>query len=69
MGKVYQNARLKEVAPDVRMALRRAGDSMEVDHFVRKLEESATLVNEGDAALTRPVYRPFGTKSRGSVAR
>ena len=63
--KVYQLARSEEVGPEMRKALRKAIDRLEVDCFTQELEESVTLANDGEVGLTRSVS-PRQRHLRGS---
>ena len=56
-GKVYRKAHSEKVAPEMRVASKRASDRLEVDRYVQDLEESGALANEDKVGLSLPVYR------------
>ena len=55
--KVYRVARSGEVVPEMRVPVKRAGGSLEVDRFVREPGEPVAPVNEVELGWTRSVNR------------
>ena len=57
MVKAYQEARLEEAGPEIRVALKRVSDGLEVGRIAQELRECVSRVNEGDGGQTRSASR------------
>ena len=53
MEQVYCEARSEEVFPEVRAAAGGASDRLDMERFVRELEEDLAVVNDGAVGLAR----------------
>ena len=56
-GNVYDKARCEDVAPEVRVALKRASGRVDTERFVKGLEEAVTLLGQNEVGLARPTCR------------
>ena len=58
MEKVHSKDRSVGVAPEMRVAGKGENDGLDVERFVKDLEEVVTAVGENEEGLSRSVYTP-----------